>query len=113
MLFRDLPRPPEGVLLGLLSEIFPTVEYYPKTSDVPGRVRNNQDAAEREHRVFHPDFFPRYFIFHVPQDLFGENDLKGCISTMNEKRDIPECIATFTNEEQSLSASCKRLDWQV
>src|SRR5216684_2947819 len=83
-LFKDLPRPPEGVLLGLLAEVFPTVEYYLKNSVVPGRIRNNQDTAERERRVFHPDFFPRYFMFKVPHSQFSEKELSGFISTMNE-----------------------------
>jgi hypothetical protein len=101
-LFRELPRPPEGVLLGLLAEVFPTVEYYLKQSDVPGSVRNNQAAAERGRRVFHPDFFPRYFIFQVPQDLFGEKELTDFISTMNGKRDIRHSIATFKSKYASL-----------
>ncbi len=101
-LFKDLPRPPEGVLLGLLAEVFPTVEYYLKNSVVPGRIRNNQDTAERERRVFHPDFFPRYFMFQVPHSQFSEKELSGFISTMNEKHDIPQCIATFKSTYESL-----------
>jgi hypothetical protein len=101
-IFRNLRKPPEGTVLGLLQEIFPTVAAFLRGITVPARVAQNKDKAERERRVFHPDFFPRYFIMRVPHDLFGEEELSNFITAMNEKTDVTQCAAMFKSKYAEL-----------
>ena len=101
-LFADLPRPPAGIVLALFQEIFPSVEAYLTGSDIPVSISRNQDKAERERRIYHPGFFPRYFIFNVPSDLFGEKELSGFILSMNEKRDTAQCVGMLISKYKEL-----------
>jgi predicted KAP-like P-loop ATPase len=80
VLFHDLLRPPQGTLLALLKEIFPTVSSYLNGGGIPRHLAQNAEGAERERRIYHPDYFARYFVFQVPQDLFGEKELSDCIA---------------------------------
>jgi KAP-like P-loop domain-containing protein len=102
VLFRDLPRPPEGTLLGLVKEIFPPVNSYLSGADIPVHISQGSDEAERQRKIYHPDFFARYFIFQVPQDLFGEKDLSNFISAMNGKNDVAQCATTFISKYEGL-----------
>ncbi len=95
VLLQGLPAPPEGVLLTVLKELFPTVDAYLSGRDVPSRVAQNADEAEQQRRIYHPDFFPRYFILEVPQDLFGEKETSDFVSAMNEKSDVEGCVDLF------------------
>ena len=56
-------------------------------------VSQGSDEAHRQRRIYHPDFFPRYFIFNVPADLFGEKELSAFIRAMNEKTHVGEAVA--------------------
>lgn len=94
-LFKDLPRPPEGTTLSLLKEIFPSVRSYLAGTDIPSRIAEDQDRAQLERRIYHPDYFPRYFLFNVPSDLFGERELSDFIESMNRETDVAQCVATF------------------
>jgi hypothetical protein len=95
ILFKDLPRPPDGILLGLLGELFPTVKAYLEGGAVPPSISEDAADAERRRSIIHPDFFPRYFIFHVPQDLFGERELSDFISAMNKETAVAQCVSLF------------------
>jgi hypothetical protein len=94
-LFRGLARPPEGIALALLKEIFPTVDAYLAGGDIPGSIANDQEKALLQRRIYHPEFFPRYFLFSVPSDLFGEKELTDFIAAMNDKKDVAQCVSVF------------------
>jgi predicted KAP-like P-loop ATPase len=94
-LFGELKKPPEGIVLALLSEVFPTVKSYLTEGGIALDGASDPDEAQRERRVYHPDFFPRYFILNVPAELFGEKELSTFIAAMNEKSDVPQCVAMF------------------
>lgn len=94
-LFRELPLPPEGTLLAVLKELFPTVDAYLSGRDVPVSVAQNAKDAELQRRIYHPDFFPRYFLFQVPQDLFGERETSAFLAEMNRSSDVAQGIALF------------------
>ena len=94
-LFRELPLPPEGTLLAVLKELFPTVDAYLSGRDVPTSVAQNAKDAELQRRIYHPDFFPRYFLFQVPQDLFGEKETSAFLAEMNRSSDVEQGIAMF------------------
>jgi len=101
-LFRDLPVPPEGTLLAILKELFPTVDAFLSGRDIPARVAQNGEEAERQRRIYHPDFFPRYFILQVPQDLFGEKETSTFVTTMNKQSDVAECVSVFRSQYEKL-----------
>jgi hypothetical protein len=101
-LFRDLPQPPEGILLSLLRELFPSVRAYLSGRDTLLRAGENSEEAERQRRIFHPDFFPRYFIRHVPQELFGEKEMSSFISSINGRSDVTIAIDLFKRKYTDL-----------
>jgi hypothetical protein len=111
-LFRDLQTPAEGNVLGLLGEIFPMVESYLTGGGIAVDVSQYSEGAQRQRRVYHPDFFPRYFIFNVPADLFGERELSSFVSAMNEEAEISQCVAIFKSKYAELQElSMKRWDF--
>jgi len=91
-LFADLPRPPAGPVLAVLEDLFPTVKSYLTGASVPKSVIQNSSRAERERRIYHPDFFPRYFIYGVPADQFGEGELSAFVRAMNGEGDVARCV---------------------
>ncbi len=112
VLFKGLARPPEGILLGLMKELFPYVEYYLSSRAVPENVSKGEEKGERERRIYHPDFFPRYFILRSPQDLFGEKALADFIQKINAKSEVAECARVFKATYEGLnSLPMKRLDF--
>jgi hypothetical protein len=102
-LFRGLQRPPEGVLLAVLGELFPAVDSYLTGNQIAAKIAQDPDGAERQRRIYHPDFFPRYFIFNVPADLFGEKELSTFINDMNDKSEVAQCVAVFKAKYAELS----------
>lgn len=110
-LFEELPKPSE-IMLGVLSEIFPTVNAYLSSSHDAIPAPQSPDEAQRQRRVYHPDFFARYFIYQVPQDLFGEQELSDFIEKMNSQRGLIECVAIFEARYDGLKQlSMKRWDF--
>jgi hypothetical protein len=111
-LFRGLPLPPEGTLLAVLKELFPTVDAYLNGRDVPVSVAQNANDAELQRRIYHPDFFPRYFLFQVPQDLFGERETSSFLAEMNRSSDVAQGIAVFEGQYGKLGeVPMKRWDF--
>lgn len=110
-LFEGMPRPPEGTVLALLEEIFPMVKSYLKGTPARG-VPEGPDTANRERRVYHPDFFPRYFIFNVPADLFGEEELSHVVAEMNKGTEVASCVEVFDSTYQKMrDVPMKRWDF--
>ena len=101
-LFQGLPVPPQGTLLAVLGELFPTVDAYLSGREVPMGVAQNAEGAERLRRIFHPDFFPRYFLLQVPQDLFGEEETSAFVSEMNKQSEAAKCVSVFRSRYQQL-----------
>lgn len=107
-LFNNLQRPPEGTALALLGELFPTVHAYLYNQD----QSQSPTKAERDRRVYHPDFFSRYFISRAPTDLFGEQELSSFIVAMNHKINVQECASLFKDKYMALhEVPMKQLDF--
>lgn len=49
-LFKDMPRPPEGMVLAVLEEIFPTVRSYLQGGGVLTQGTQSSERAQAEHR---------------------------------------------------------------
>lgn len=111
-LFRDLPVPPEGTLLGVLKELFPTVDAYLSGREVSMGVAQNAEEAERQRRIYHPDFFPRYFLLQVPQDLYGEKETSTFVAAMNGQSEVAQCVVVFRSQYEKLQeVQMKRWDF--
>lgn len=86
----------------LLEEIFPTVEGVRRDRFL-GRV--GEDAAARGRRIFHPDYFARYFINQVPSEMYGQEELNKVVRMLNESQSIQDCSARFSEILKSLDRS--------
>jgi hypothetical protein len=100
--FAGLQRSPPEVALVLLRELFPAVNSYLKGVRVSEGILQSSEEAERKRRIYHPSFFPRYFIFSVPADLFGEAELTSFVDAMNKADDSAKCVSLFTAKYERL-----------
>ena len=101
ILFGDVQGSSRGTVLALLGEVFPAVKSYVE-GDTSGSMTEDAEMAEQERRVYHPDFFPRYFIFNVPADLFGEVELLAFINAMNSEKELSRCIGVVVSKYAEL-----------
>jgi hypothetical protein len=58
-------------------------------------AEQREQAAEKARRIYHPDYFPRYFIHQVPAAMFGRAELTDFINKLNAQRTIEDCIRVF------------------
>lgn len=95
----------------LLAAIFPTVSHCLR-GDRSSWIGRNADRAEEEHRIYHPDYFPRYFIDQVPSGMFGVAEMAGFIERMNALGTAAQCTALFRETLGDLRANpWKRWDF--
>lgn len=57
----------------------------------------NEDTDEKEKRIFHPDFFPLYFRYQVPETMVSGTDLEAFIKGINALSLIEDCIKYFSD----------------
>lgn len=98
----SLPPTAKRQLSLLLSEIFPAVEEAVRKERFSLREQSEQ-AADRARRVYHPDYFPRYFIHQVPAAMFGLAELTDFINKLNAQRTIEDCIRAFQETVNGLA----------
>ena len=92
--FQSIPDPALTRVKTLLEEIFPTVRQYVRNDRISFRgVREEQ--AEAEKRIYHPDFFPRYFIHQVPLSIFGIAEMSEFIEALNAEQSVSQNVAKF------------------
>jgi hypothetical protein len=110
-LSEGLPAPSRQVVFILMREIFPTVKLH-LDKTFTSQINPDGEKAQRERRIFHPDFFARYFILQVPQDLFGEKEISQFVSILNNCADENQCIDIFKAKYRELeSLPMKRVDF--
>lgn len=81
----------------LLWELFPSYSEYYSPSEWQTQKRSaDLEKAESARRIFHPDFFPIFFRYQVPETVFSESELNGFIADMNIKASLEECEKCFT-----------------
>src|SRR5437870_9690080 len=109
---REVERPPQGFVLALIAELFPSVKAYLTGIEILPSISQNQEEAQLQRRVFYPDFFLRYFIFNVPADLFGEREISSFVAKMNAHNDGISNIPFFKMRtgRRSLSLTKKRFE---
>jgi hypothetical protein len=104
--FFDSQEPPtRRWIQQLFEEIFPTVRDFANVNRFRGRGAD-ADLADRERRIYHPNFFPRYFIHQVPSSMYGLAEMGRLIEALNEARTSDECAALLN---QTLSALRRNL----
>lgn len=92
--FDSLPAPTSDWVTQLLRTIFPTVEQCLYGDHFTRRFEDAEGAA-KERRIYHPDYFPRYFLHQVPYGLFGIAEMNEFITQMNSPETINQRIAFF------------------
>ena len=104
--FQSLEGGKKKTILGILRELFPRVKEYAKGGSFGGP---DPQRGFDERRIYHPDFFPRYFIFSVPSNQFGEVEFNEFTAALSNKS-VTEVAATFREMFAKLeSGSLKRL----
>lgn len=91
-------------LTPLLSAIFPTVEQALRGERFSMHVQS-EDAAEKERRIYHPDYFPRYFIHQVPSAMFGRAEMTELIARINAERQLERVVAIFRETVNKLQSN--------
>jgi hypothetical protein len=102
--FSSLPPAPKELLTKLLSAIFPTVDYAIRGERFSMRVQS-EDTAERDKRIFHPDYFPRYFIHQVPSGMFGRAEMTELITKLNAEPDVQRVAVIFRETVNKLQSN--------
>ncbi len=92
--FGSLPPATKELLTQLLSAIFPTVDQAIRGERFSMHVQS-EDAAERDKRIYHPDYFPRYFIHQVPSGMFGRAEMTELITRLNAEPDVQRVVVIF------------------
>jgi hypothetical protein len=109
--FDSLPTELRSQVTDLLGKIFPIVNRFVR-GDHFWRGAQNADRAEKEHRVYHPDYFPRYFIHQVPSGMFGIAEMMSFAADMNSLDDVEQCTALFRKVVNGLASNpWKRWDF--
>jgi hypothetical protein len=102
--FNSLSPATKDQLTQLLSTIFPTVDQAIRGERFSMRVQS-EDAAERDKRIYHPDYFPRYFIHQVPAGMFGRAELTDLISRLNAEPETERVALIFRETVNKLGSN--------
>jgi len=89
----------------LLCELFPAVREY--RGDALARGGSSLEA-KKGRRIFHPAFFPRYFIFGVQSDAFGEAEFDDLESDLKKCKGIESCKQHFKGVFETLPEESRR-----
>jgi len=101
--FRHLHGEDREYVLRLLGRLFPRVANYRKPGS--GWEREPDEAeADKQKRVFHPEYFMIYFTLHVEEGYLGTHEFDELIETVNQKQDAFQVQEFFRNYLKSLQA---------
>jgi predicted KAP-like P-loop ATPase len=98
----SFPSTTKQQLTPLLSEIFPAVEQAVHKERF-SLAEQSEQAADKARRIYHPDYFPRYFIHQVPAAMFGRAELTDFINKLNAQGTIDDCICVFRETTDELA----------
>jgi hypothetical protein len=92
--FNSLSSITKDQVTQLLSAIFPTVDQALRGERFFTKVQS-EGSAERDKRIYHPDYFPRYFIHQVPFGMFGRAEMTDLIVRLNAEPQRESVAAIF------------------
>lgn len=102
--FSSLDPETREISLQLLSRVFPTVATYQKSGGINlGAPTRDSVVAERLKRIYHPDYFHRYFIYEVPASLYGEQEMARFLARVNEAPDKDHVAQALQAEVEALN----------
>jgi hypothetical protein len=109
--FESLTPSVRPQVIELLSTIFPIVRLSVERATF-SRKTGSSEEAEAQKRIYHPDYFPRYFIHQVPAGLFGQKELSSFITQLNGAKSITDSVSIFRRTFSELEANpWKRWDF--
>jgi len=86
----------ESEIANLLWHLFPKYSEYYGPSEWQTKKRSaDLEKGESERRIFHPDFFPVFFRYQVPETVFSESELNTFVTEMNKKDSREESEKCF------------------
>lgn len=95
------------MIQGLLEALFPRFRKYTTAGSL---TEPDPIKSFSERRIYHPYFFPRYFIFSVPSDQFGEAEFHEFTTALAAEKNAPGVTSEFREKFAGLqSGSLKRL----
>jgi KAP family P-loop domain len=92
--FASMAAPSRDQLRELLQAIFPTVKGYSRGERISFRGTNDE-LADKGRLIYHPDYFPRYFIQQVQTSMFGIAEMSRFIDEMNREDGVDPSLHKF------------------
>jgi hypothetical protein len=109
-LFETLPMPVKDRVTVLLRKIFPAVKEALHDSRY-SQSTPSEELADQQRRIYHPEYFPRYFIHQVPANLFGKLEMSAFIDDLNSGDNIEGAIEKFRQIIERLANYWRRLSF--
>ena len=102
--FETLPISTRSLVTEMLRRIFPTVSASLKDA---GYAKGGQDEsqAEKNKRIYHPDYFARYFIHSVQENRFGRLEMSRFIDDLNAENELELIVTRFRRFVEDLSGN--------
>jgi predicted KAP-like P-loop ATPase len=109
--FDTLPSGIKEQVKSLLVTIFPTVDHAVNGERFSGGPERESTAGAAK-KIYHPDYFPRYFIHQVPAGMFGIAEMTATIALYNALPDVEQTVAAFRETINKLTSNpWKRYDF--
>jgi hypothetical protein len=93
--FGSIPENKKEFISTIMKKLFPVVRGYLEEKRGFGRAEPNQDVSEKEKKIYHPDFFPRYFVSRVPASQYSDAELEQFTGALQRWKTIEECQREF------------------
>jgi hypothetical protein len=108
--FTTLPTPLRNQITELLRKIFPTVNESLEDRR-HSRRSEGEEVAQQNKRIYHPDYFARYFIHQVQGNLFGKREMTVFLEELNADDNLQIVAAKFRSLIDSLPDYWRRLSF--
>jgi hypothetical protein len=104
---QSFPSGKRSLIAHVLEELFPTFRLFKEARGFRG-ARPNQETSERSKKIYHPDYFPVYFISRVPSSQVSEAEFEQFVQSLQHATTIPEIAAAFRGHLESCEGELKR-----
>jgi hypothetical protein len=94
-IFQNLHGTDRDLTLRLVARLFPKVAQYTKTRRWGMEVNTSENEANKQKRIYHPDYFMIYFSLHVEEGYISTEEMEGSISSVNRLEDASRAQEYF------------------
>ena len=100
--FEGIPSGKRASVSAILTVLFPVVRQYLEGRNI-GRGTPSQDQSEKDKKIYHPDFFPRYFVSRVPSSQFNNAEMESFRGELRKCTTVEECAGIFQRKFSACS----------